>query len=163
MNQLIPQPTCRAYCEIAGDIRVRFGKELGVMIVPVTKHLLNKINQKNRTSIRTALGIRPSGWNRRQPGGISLVNHKLCKFGVLREQLGRISWGFPGIQSLFKLRIRIDGGRKDCPLARCGFQTSRGYWVATPGSGRRNPVVFNFANYELCKVGILRERFGHSP
>lgn len=32
VNQLIPQPTCWAYCEIAGDIRVRFGKEWGEMI-----------------------------------------------------------------------------------------------------------------------------------
>lgn len=29
--------------------------------------------------------------------------------------------------------------------------------------GSVNPVAFSFSNYDLCKVGILREQFGYSP
>lgn len=131
--------------------------------VPVTKHLLNKINQKNRIFIRRALGIRPSGWRRRQPGSISLVNHKLCKFGVLRGQFGRIPWGFPAYNLSSNSGLGKMEEEKIVLWPDVAFRLAGATEFRPRVRGSVNPVAFPFPNYDLCKVGILREQFGYSP
>lgn len=131
--------------------------------VPVTKHLLNKISQKNRIFIRGRSEFVHQVGEGVNPVIFLLLITSCANLAFSEGNLGVSLGVFPannlssnsGLGKMEKEKIvlwpdvafRLAGATEFRPRER----------------GSVNPVAFHFPNYDLCKVGILREQFGYSP